>query len=432
MNRACADRCKLKPKILLATTTRWFSPARLAVAFAKSGCEVEAVCPSGNLLEEARVVWRTYPYHAITPLRSFAAAIDSAKPDLVIPCEDLATLHLHEIFCLKQNHGEAGAQTRTLIERSLGAASSFSIVFARTSLMKLARNEGVLVPATEMVARSEDLRFAVDNIGLPLVLKTDGTSGGYGVRIVKTLHEAERTMKEIQAPPGVTRSLKWAIASRDFALLRSCILRKQFVVNAQQFIAGPEATSAVACWGGKVLASLHFRVIREQHPLGPATVLRIIEHPDMTAAEEKLVSQLKLSGLHGFDYILEQKTGRAYLIEINPRATQVCHLAMGSGRDLVEALYAVLSSSSIRQTAPITNEDTVALFPQELKRDPTSEYLLTAYHDVPTEEPRLVKACMERLTQNSVWAVTQKWLGSLKNGSDRLQRTGARAAARRP
>jgi biotin carboxylase len=353
----------------------------------------------------------------MTPLRSFVTAIDGSKPDLLIPCEDLATLHLHEIYGLEQNACEEAARSKTLIERSLGVASSFSIVFARAALMTLARNEGVLVPTTEVVATAEDVQRVIARVGFPLILKADATSGGFGVRIVNTLWEAERAMREIRSPPGVRRVLKWAIGSGDYTLVRSCILRKQSVVSAQGFVSGLEATSAVACWEGKVLASVHFRVMRKQYALGPSTVLRTIEHPDMTSAEEKLIGKLRLSGLYGFDYILEEETGRAYLIEMNPRATQVCHLTLGTGHDLVGALYAALSSGSMRETSPVTGKDTIALFPQELQRDPASEYLFSAYHDIPTEEPRLVRACMERLPQNRFWTPAQKRLRSLVNGT---------------
>ena len=47
------------------------------------------------------------------------------------------------------------------------------------------------------------------------------------------------------------------------------------------------------------------------------------------AAAEKMVSRLNLSGIHGFDLMLETQTNQAYLIEINPRATQVGHLTFG-------------------------------------------------------------------------------------------------------
>jgi hypothetical protein len=42
----------------------------------------------------------------------------------------------------------------------------------------------------------------------------------------------------------------------------------------------------------------------------------------------------------------------------------------------------------------VTESDTIALFPQEWMRDPASEYLTSGYHDVPWEEPELIRACV--------------------------------------
>jgi hypothetical protein len=189
-------------------------------------------------------------------------------------------------------------------------------------------------------------------------------------------------------------------------------------VNAQAFVEGPEATSAVACWQGKILASLRYEVIRRQDGGGPSTVLRAIEHPEIASAEEKIVGQLNLSGLHGFDYILEKKTGKPYLIEMNPRATQVCHLAMGTGHDLPRALYAVLTGNPLRESSGITKNDTIALFPQEWIRDASSPYLGSAYHDVPWEEPELIRACIETRPRGNPWFAPKKWMQSTIVNSD--------------
>jgi len=94
------------------------------------------------------------------------------------------------------------------------------------------------------------------------------------------------------------------------------LLRRRSVVNGQVFIPGREATSLVACWKGTVLASLHFDVLNKQDSTGPASVLRRIEDADMSRAAEKIVRRLGLSGLHGFDFMLEAGTGDAHLIEI--------------------------------------------------------------------------------------------------------------------
>ena len=130
------------------------------------------------------------------------------------------------------------------------------------------------------------------------------------------------------------------------------------------------------------------------HSTGHATVVRLIEHREMTSAVERIARRLNLSGIHGLDFVLEASSGNAYLIEINPRTTQVGHLALGAGRNLPAALYTAITGKNNDTSARVTERDTVALFPQEWKRDPRSPYLSSGYHDVPWQEPALVSSCI--------------------------------------
>jgi hypothetical protein len=179
-------------------------------------------------------------------------------------------------------------------------------------------------------------------------------------------------------------------------------------VNAQAFVMGREATSTIFCWKGAVLAALHFEVLNKMHAAGHAAVLRLIEHPEMSTATEKMARRLNLSGLYGFDFMLEAQTEDAYLIEINPRTTQVGHLALGTGRDLPAALYAALSGDCVPATQMVTEKDTIALFPQEWMRDPASEFLRSGYHDVPWEQPALVSDCILKSRGQRAWYAKSK------------------------
>jgi len=291
------------------------------MALAKVGCNLEAVCLSRHPLNKTRAVQRIYPYIWLKPLGSITDAIASAKPDLVIPSDDLAALHLHELYRREQHRGRAGESICALIEKSLGDPASFSIVYARTPLSTLAQQEGIRVPKTSVVTESRDLEQWAVHPGFPALLKANGTSGGDGVRIVQTLEQAERALRVLAAPPLLARAVKRALLDQDMALLWPALLRRRYVVNAQAFVHGREATSAVACWKGRILASLHFEVLHKQDSGGPSTVLRLIENTEMFEAAEKLVSKLGLSGLHGFDFMLEEQSGVPILIEIKPRAT---------------------------------------------------------------------------------------------------------------
>src|ERR1700681_421808 len=111
----------VKPTILIASTSRWISPARLALALAQAGCVVDAICPPLNPLMLTHVLREIFIYRGMTPLASFAKAVATCKPDLVIPCDDLSTMHLHELYSHTQPGGKNGDDLRALIERSLGA-----------------------------------------------------------------------------------------------------------------------------------------------------------------------------------------------------------------------------------------------------------------------------------------------------------------------
>ena len=392
----------MKPKVLLATTCRWFPTARLGMALANAGCVVDAVCPSGHPLSRTGAVHQTHVYNGLAPLTSFADAIAAAKPEIIVPGDDLATWHLQHLYRREQGSTKRGTLC-ALIEHSLGAPESFPIVNSRSAFMKLAHTERIRAPKAEVVRNIDDLKTWVARMGFPTVLKANGTSGGDGVRIVHTLDQAELALRTLQAPPLLARAAKRALLDQDKTLVWPSLLRRRSVVNAQAFVAGHEATSTIACWKGSILASLHFEVINKASSAGHATVVRLVENAEMSAAVEKMTRRLGLSGLYGFDFMLEVDTGNAYIIEINPRATQVGHLSLGLGHDLPAALYAALSGKAVQAAPKVTEKDTIALFPQEWIRDPESAFLQSGYHDVPWEEPEFVRDCVNNHRKQSAW-----------------------------
>ena len=397
----------MKPKVLLAATTNWFSTARLAISLANVGFTVEAVCPLRNPIAKTKLAPRTYVYRGLSGPSSFQRAIEAARPDLVIPCDTLATAHLHGLYDSPLCSGQAARAIQELLERSLGDPASYPILAARSRFIALAREEGIAAP--EMVAISTAAELATWSAGhaFPAVLKTNGSSGGAGVQFVGSAAEAGHAFRLLSAPPLASRAVSRAFFDLDFTLLLPCLRRKRPVVNVQGFIAGPDATIQVACWQGKVVASIAAKVLAVWEPKGPSTVLQLIDNREMAEAAETIVRRLRLSGLHGFDFILEEATGKAYVIEANPRATQVCHLRLGAGHDLPASLYAFFTGEPPAVTSVIDRQ-VIALFPQAWVQNPASEYLQSGYHDVPWDEPELVRACM-KVRQNR-WHSYANWV----------------------
>ena len=208
----------MKPTVLIATTTRWIPTARLAVALANAGFVIDAVCPSKHPLANTGAIRQTYGYRGLDPLTSFADAISAAKPDLIVPGDDRATQHLHLLYDQERYKGDAGKPICALIERSLGASENFPVLYARTKFIQLAQEQGVRVPKTEIINDHADLKKWIAQTDLPMVLKADGTSGGDGVRIVRTFEDAKHALRSLQAPPLIARAVKRALVDQDRTL----------------------------------------------------------------------------------------------------------------------------------------------------------------------------------------------------------------------
>lgn len=389
------------PAVLLTTTTRWPVAARMASRLAQAGCDVSVLCPGpGHPALKVRGVRRTLPYSGYRPLRSLAAAIDAAKPDIIVPCDDPGVQHLHALHAHASNQGTDGRHLTALIEHSLGPPRSHRIVSARYDLLKVAEKEGLRVPPTSLVNTLEDLRSWFQEQAPPSVLKADGTSAGHGVKIVRTPREAEEAYRGLTRPPGVVEVVKQLILHRDRGWVLAHTIRRKPAVIVQSFIRGRPANCAVSCWAGSVLAGFSVEVVSTGRATDPAIVVRVVDNPAMLRAAERLAARLSLTGFFGLDFMIEEGSGEAFLIEMNPRCTPLCHLQLGPGRDMVEALRAKLAGQPCRATPSVTRNDLIAYFP--FARHAKSELLESCFEDVPQGEPDLVEEILHPWSQRSV------------------------------
>lgn len=376
------------PKLLLVTTQHWPFPARLAIAFASLGWCVEAVCPRGHVLASTRAVHRVHAYSLLDPLRSLATALQASSPDFVMPCDDSAVVRLHRV-------ARQWPKLRGLIDRALGNPDACLQATRRESLMAAARDEHLLTPESADIGSLEDLEAWQRRHGLPVVLKADGTFGGTGVAIIRRVEELAAAYQAVSVRPGPIRVLKRMLINQDHSLLDQLRDRQQSGLIAQQYIQGHPANRAVACWQGEVLAGSSIEALDTLSATGAAVLVRRIDHPDMELAARKLVKRLGLSGFCGFDFMIEAGSGKAYLIEVNPRATPVTALALGPERDLVAALSQKLLGRPVAARAELGERTPIAMFPGLWLKNPADPALNQAHHDVPWEEPALVQACID-------------------------------------
>jgi predicted ATP-grasp superfamily ATP-dependent carboligase len=392
------------PNVLLTSTTRWALGARVAISLSRTGCEVSALCLSHDQpLLKTDAVHQVFPYSGIRPLESLSAAIQSSCPHLIVPCDDRAVQHLHELHKSRPNDAVAA-----LIERSLGPPNSYAIVTDRYGLLKVARDQGLRVADTSIINTAEELSAWCDREPFPWVLKADNTFAGSGVRIASSLLQARHYFSELRQLFKARNALKRLIIDGDPFWLRPWWNRCQPTVVIQRFIQGTPANCAVVCWEGRILAGISVSVLLTDGPNKPATIVRVVKNREMMLAAERIAVRLHLSGFFGLDFIVDNLTGAPYLIEMNPRCAPPCHLALGHGHDLAEALSAQLSGEQIRVFPAVTTNDTIAYFPGAWQSE--SELFKSSFHDMPQGEPKLVEELLRASRQQSLFRRAERYL----------------------
>jgi hypothetical protein len=235
--------------------------------------------------------------------------------------------------------------------------------------------------------------MAAERWGYPIVVKEEHTCGGTGITFA-------RNSAELVAQLSSKLDASW---SRKLKLRAKHVLSSAAGFFAdpteasmlQSFVPGVPAFRTLVAWKGQVVGGASF-VAEQIHPkgVGASTIVRYVENDEMNNTSAAMTAALRCSAFVSFDFILDEATGRAALIEMNARSVGATHLGALFGHDLCDAFSAMLSGTPIARPRPTPEAAAVALFPKELRRDPDSPYLKAAdvFHDVPSDDPLLMEA----------------------------------------
>lgn len=374
-------------KILLAATYSMPATARLAGGLARIGCHVDVLCPHESPVRHSRYVNLRHTYRALSPVMSLRDALSISRPDLVIPCDDRAVQHMLRLIAQEPHSDETAC-----LKRSLGTPENYASLMSRGQFMAECRDLGIAVPETIPLKRESELDAALEALGLPAVLKADGSWGGDGVVIARTREEAHAAWRKLSQPVSALRSLARAVIRSDPHHIHAMMAKPiRPAISVQKFVSGNPTTTAFACWQGEVAGTIHTDVVASDGATGPASVVQRVDSVSMEGAARAVARRFGLSGLHGLDFIRTAQ-GKLYLLEINPRATQTSYLAFGAGRDPLGGLIEAASGTSCSPRMAPTANQLIALFPQEWSRNPASPYLKSAFHDIPWDDPDVLRA----------------------------------------
>jgi hypothetical protein len=310
---------------------------------------------------------------------------------LILPTDERAAKDLQELHGTTLENPDIVSDS---VARSLAELEPISVT--RWQLVQAAEKEQVLTPACIKIESEAHLTYFSLRQQFPWVLKAEGTFGGKGVRIVNSLEEAYVAFAELRRGPGFWTIFRGAfLGEADRFLLRFLGRSLDIEVIAQGYVRGRPANCAVACSNGRLIDIVSVEVVRSDGETGPATIVRLVEHEQMRSAADKIVRRLNLSGLCGFDFMIEQDSLDAYLIELNARPTRLCYLpALESGSLISSLSRNVFHISEPPAQNTLSPGDMVAYFPDVWRHDPSDRLLRKSYHDVPWEEPDLLRFCL--------------------------------------
>jgi len=369
--------------VLVVAAKWWPLSARLALAFLSQGCRVIALCPIEHPLTKVAGLDRIHQYASRSSIDSLRRTLTLCPPDYVIPCDDGVVAQLHALYA-------SDPPLRPLIERSIGPAAAYPILASRLGLLNIARDLGIAIPRTRAVTCVADLERWCAEVSAEGVLKADGETAGNGVRIARSPAAAVLAWRELRTPMSRLTAWKRRLIDRDPLALWSQRQLPARAVIVQELINGRPANSMIACRDGVVLSIISVVVVASEGPTGASTIVRRIQNERMTRAAELLAQRLQLTGFFGLDYVVDAQTGTPYLVELNPRATQLGHFEFAHQPSLVAELVASWRGTRAPLCADPVQNDLLAFYPQALAAGAGLTALIGASHlDIPAEAPNL-------------------------------------------
>ena len=385
--RQAGFRTQTDEHFLLVTTCWWPAMAQFAQMLVRAGCRVSALCPYGHPVQAVEGV-NIYRQRAYWPEARLSEVVRATRPSMIVPADDRAVAYLHRI------HKTGTARERALIERSVGAPDRYDVVLSRVKLLALAQQLEIAVPSSTAIKSTDAMIELLSARAGPWVIKVDGAWSGHGVRIVfnrEQAFDAARSLRRQRIMPALKRLLVY----RDPYWLAESIRRQRPELSVQSYIKGLPATLAMFCADGKVLAATMADVVANLGETGPSVIIRLVDRPEMLAAAHKLAGGLALTGFYGLDFMIEENTNRAFLIEMNPRLTPLVNVQVGKAGDLVAAAVRAVSG---RRLPPSDGGawDMVAHFPLPSDFNRDDPRLSDCFYNQPKDSPALVAEVLQQ------------------------------------
>lgn len=379
----------------MALNENWTGISRLPSGLKRVGFDVAALCPRNSFLAKTRYLDASLTYPVFTYTRGkiiYALMVYSLlrfKPDLIIPGDEDALMALQNLANTLDGTPLRGLSE--MIRKSIAPREFDHLMLNKSRFVEKCQEWGIRVPKNVRVESLETALKLAPEFGYPLVLKFDFGYGASGVSVCRNEEDLRRGYEKYQKSDFLALLKGW---------IKSCFFvtqkESENSVSLQQYINGQVGQVPFCSRQGTVFSAnpmIKFKTYPGE--TGPTSVSKGLESAEIAAAAETVAGNLRFTGFGSLDFIIDEKTQKPYVIELNPRPTPTCHFGLEfCSQDLCDAFYRGLNGHEI-VTKPF-KPFVVALFPNEQKRDPNSPFLKEGYHDIPQNDPELVAELVSR------------------------------------
>lgn len=229
------------------------------------------------------------------------------------------------------------------------------------TMLLLSRNRDRFAGLIRFVAPSaESVEIAADKlktrdlaVSLEIPTVPDATYTKFPV-VVKPRHSTSWVGQS-----GVSKSVTFAFTQSEAEVVAGRLEHETGESPLiQTYVHGGEFGFEALCIKGEVVAHLMHRRIRSLSPTGGAAVIKVSMEPDPTMRRyaEAMLKALSWEGVAMVEFKQDDTTGRAYLLEINPRFWGSLPLALHAGVDF-PFLYALVADGRADHAREIGKAD---------------------------------------------------------------------------
>ncbi|MFT6557367.1 hypothetical protein [Sneathiella sp.] len=378
-------------QILLADLNNNISLAHLPALFRSFAVDSAVLAKEGHILLHTSAAKHYIPISKSKPFDTYSHlantlsnAEQQTSAQFFLTNDEILIRNLLKIReRLRQIAGDATERQQavlTLLEKSfLPDANDYG----RARLLEHAKSAGFIIPDYATATSWETAEALVMDLPKPFYLKVSFEAGGIGVARIENdddYSKASHFMRTTCVQPDA-----------------------ECPIVFQQPVSGQELTLNFSAWNGTLLAYDVLMPLTRHQDTGPSCVLQSLYRPHWEPYLKSLVQNIGYSGFGGLDVFEQDPATVPTAIEVNLRPPHGLQVS----RHIKSTLVSRFSHCLLNGETPeidqchYDHEKTVAIFPDEVFRDPKSIYLEECPVCIPWDDPSLCAKLFELATMKN-------------------------------